>query len=124
MAWHRLCATAVGVLTLSGPWSSAAYGQAQFNRGPNPNSPKLMISTLRSDDKKLGLEAAEMLRERIADDVGPRSLVVLDRKIINSNLVQSGYDTTVALYNVDSTKKVDPSLFKIDFTNYPTTPPG
>jgi outer membrane lipoprotein-sorting protein len=34
-----------------------------------------------------------------------------------------GYDTTVALYNVDSTKKVDPSLFKIDFTNY-TTPPG
>jgi outer membrane lipoprotein-sorting protein len=35
-----------------------------------------------------------------------------------------GYDTTVALYNVDSTKKVDPGMFKIDFTNYPTTPPG
>ena len=34
-----------------------------------------------------------------------------------------GYDTTVAIYNVDSSKKVDPSLFKIDFTNYPT-PPG
>jgi outer membrane lipoprotein-sorting protein len=34
-----------------------------------------------------------------------------------------GYDTTVALYNVDSTKKVDPGLFKIDFTNY-MTPPG
>jgi outer membrane lipoprotein-sorting protein len=35
-----------------------------------------------------------------------------------------GYDTTVAVYNLDSSKKVDPSLFKIDFTNYPTTPPG
>jgi outer membrane lipoprotein-sorting protein len=34
-----------------------------------------------------------------------------------------GYDTTVAVYNLDSSKKVDPSLFKIDFTNY-GTPPG
>jgi outer membrane lipoprotein-sorting protein len=35
-----------------------------------------------------------------------------------------GYDTTVAVYNLDSSKKIDPSMFKIDFTNYPTTPPG
>jgi outer membrane lipoprotein-sorting protein len=34
-----------------------------------------------------------------------------------------GYDTTVAVYNLDSSKKVDPNLFKIDFTSYPT-PPG
>jgi outer membrane lipoprotein-sorting protein len=34
-----------------------------------------------------------------------------------------GYDTTVAVYNLDSSKKIDPSLFKIDFTNY-STPPG
>jgi outer membrane lipoprotein-sorting protein len=33
-----------------------------------------------------------------------------------------GYDTTVAIYNLDSTKKVDPSLFRIDFTKYPTAP--
>jgi outer membrane lipoprotein-sorting protein len=33
-----------------------------------------------------------------------------------------GYDTTVAVYNLDSTKKVDPNLFKIDFTRYPTSP--
>jgi outer membrane lipoprotein-sorting protein len=31
-----------------------------------------------------------------------------------------GYDTTVAVYNLDSSKKVDPGLFKIDFTNYIT----
>jgi outer membrane lipoprotein-sorting protein len=31
-----------------------------------------------------------------------------------------GYDTTVAVYNLDSTKKPDPGLFKIDFTVYPT----
>ena len=31
-----------------------------------------------------------------------------------------GYDTTVAIYNLDTGKKPDPSLFKIDFTNYST----
>ena len=35
-----------------------------------------------------------------------------------------GYDTTVAVYNLDANKKVDPGLFKIDFTTYPSTPPG
>jgi outer membrane lipoprotein-sorting protein len=34
-----------------------------------------------------------------------------------------GFDTTVAVYNLDNTKKPDPSMFKIDFTNY-FVPPG
>ena len=34
-----------------------------------------------------------------------------------------GYDTTVAVYNLDASKKLDPGLFKIDFTSY-ATPPG
>ena len=29
-----------------------------------------------------------------------------------------GYDTTVAVYNLDTTKKFDQNMFKIDFTNY------
>ncbi len=29
-----------------------------------------------------------------------------------------GYDTTVAVYNLDTTKKPSPDMFKIDFTNY------
>jgi len=29
-----------------------------------------------------------------------------------------GYDTTVAVYNLDTTRKLDPALFKIDYTNY------
>jgi outer membrane lipoprotein-sorting protein len=32
-----------------------------------------------------------------------------------------GYDTTVAVYNLDTSKKPDPSLFKIDYTRYPTS---
>jgi len=34
-----------------------------------------------------------------------------------------GYDTTVAVYNLDTSKKVDPGLFKIDFSEH-TFPPG
>ncbi len=34
-----------------------------------------------------------------------------------------GYDTTVAVYNLDSSKKqLDPDLFKIDFTRYDPPP--
>jgi outer membrane lipoprotein-sorting protein len=33
-----------------------------------------------------------------------------------------GYDTTVAIYNLDTSKKVDPGLFRIDFTKYPVSP--
>jgi len=29
-----------------------------------------------------------------------------------------GYDTTVAVYNLDTTKRPDPNLFKIDYTRY------
>ena len=32
-----------------------------------------------------------------------------------------GYDTTVAVYNLDTSKKPDPNLFKIDYTRYPTS---
>jgi outer membrane lipoprotein-sorting protein len=31
-----------------------------------------------------------------------------------------GFDTTVAVYNLDASKKLDPGMFKIDFTNYIT----
>jgi outer membrane lipoprotein-sorting protein len=34
-----------------------------------------------------------------------------------------GYDTTIAVYNLDTSRKVDPGMFKIDFTNY-ANPPG
>ncbi len=32
-----------------------------------------------------------------------------------------GYDTTVAVYNLDTSKRPDPSLFKIDYTRFPSS---
>jgi outer membrane lipoprotein-sorting protein len=29
-----------------------------------------------------------------------------------------GYDTTVAVYNLDASKKPDPGMFRIDYTRY------
>jgi outer membrane lipoprotein-sorting protein len=29
-----------------------------------------------------------------------------------------GYDTTVAVYNLDASKKLDPNMFRIDYTRY------
>ena len=29
-----------------------------------------------------------------------------------------GYDTTVAVYNLDTSKRPDPAMFKIDYTRY------
>jgi len=34
-----------------------------------------------------------------------------------------GYDTTVAVYNLDTSKKVDPGIFRIDLTDR-SLPPG
>ena len=34
-----------------------------------------------------------------------------------------GYDTAIAVYDLDSTQKLDPGMFKIDYTNY-NTPTG
>ena len=34
-----------------------------------------------------------------------------------------GYDTTVAVYNLDTSRKIDPGMFKIDMTDR-TFPPG
>jgi outer membrane lipoprotein-sorting protein len=34
-----------------------------------------------------------------------------------------GYDTTVAVYNLDTTKRPDPSMFRIDYTRYNSSAP-
>jgi outer membrane lipoprotein-sorting protein len=34
-----------------------------------------------------------------------------------------GYDTTIAVYNLNTTRKADPDIFKIDFTQYNTNDP-
>ena len=66
--------------------------------------------------------------ERSTALIGTSRLMVMvgtkDGQLKQSTVTDpQGYDTTVAVYNLNSNKKLDPASFKIDFTNY-AVPPG
>ena len=50
-------------------------------------------------------------------------LEVVLRESVTATLVQVDGNAQGTVYNLDASKKVDPGLFKIDFTNY-SVPPG
>lgn len=100
MARHQARALAAIATALFAGVASPAG--AQYSRGANPNAPRLMIGTLKSDDKKTGPDAAEALRERIGGDVSIRELYVFPKNDINNNLEQSGYSVTEALSPSDA----------------------
>ena len=86
---ETLAAHSAGLFALTG--CPRGWVPTLVARGANPNAPRLMIGTLKSDDKKLGPDAAESLRDRIAGDVSIRELYVFPKNDINNNLEQSGY---------------------------------
>ena len=78
-------------------------GSAQARAGAvNPNAPHLMVGIFKNADKKLGPEAAEAIRDRIAGDVSTRDLYVIPKQDITNTLESSGYSTTDALSPADA----------------------
>jgi outer membrane lipoprotein-sorting protein len=81
------------------------------------------VTSVAADDTFISLQIEEK------HTLGGTHKVLLMFSVKDTQLKQwtvtdpQGYDTTVAVYNLDSSRKVDPGLFKIDFTNY-STPPG
>ncbi|HEY6090067.1 MAG TPA: hypothetical protein VD771_09785 [Gemmatimonadaceae bacterium] len=59
--------------------------------------PRVMIPTLQSSDKDLGVQAAEAIRNQLQKQTNVRDLVVVPKADINNSLVSSGYSTTEAL---------------------------
>jgi len=59
--------------------------------------PRVMIPTLQSTDKDLGVQAAEAIRSQLTKQTNLRDLVVVPKVDINSSLQSSGYSTTEAL---------------------------
>ncbi len=85
---------------------------------------------LMQDTKVVGVTADELYISITLEEQNPlvgTSRLMLMYGVKDHQLKQwtitdpQGYDTTVAVYNLDSTKKPDPSMFKIDFTNYSTS---
>ncbi len=58
---------------------------------------RVMIPTLQSSDKQLGVQAAEAIRDRLQKETNIRDLVVVPKADINNSLQSSGYSTTEAL---------------------------
>jgi tetratricopeptide (TPR) repeat protein len=58
---------------------------------------RVMIPTLQSSDKELGVQAAEAIRDQLQKQTNIRDVVVVPKVDINTALSSSGYSTTEAL---------------------------
>ena len=58
---------------------------------------RVMIPTLQSSDKELGVQAAEAIRSQLQKQTNIRDVVVVPKADINNSLASSGYSTTEAL---------------------------
>lgn len=74
---------------------------AQATRTPNPNAPRLVVGTFRSNDKKLSAQASEELRSRLNADIPFRQLTVLSSADYKTVVEQSGYPYDEALTSGD-----------------------
>ena len=58
---------------------------------------RVMVPTLQSSDKDLGVQAAEAIRNQLTKQTNVREMVVVPKADINNSLASSGYSTTEAL---------------------------
>ncbi|MGH7652622.1 MAG: tetratricopeptide repeat protein [Gemmatimonadaceae bacterium] len=84
----RLAVAAITVL-ITGVGASPMLAQKTGDR--------VMIPTLQSSDKDLGVQAAEAIRNQLQKQTNIRDLVVVPKSDINGSLQSSGYSTTEAL---------------------------
>jgi hypothetical protein len=92
----RLSSTALLVLPC------IALGQARTTpeqRGgpPNPQTPRILVATFQSDDRRVGIDVAEAVRRRLQDSYSARDLYVVPKQLIDGALKPSGYAVDSAL---------------------------
>jgi tetratricopeptide (TPR) repeat protein len=86
-SWVAVAAV-TGLLTIAASLPVAAQGRT---------GDRVMIPTLQSADKDLGVQAAEAIRNQLQKQTNIRDLVVVPKTDINNALTSSGYSTTEAL---------------------------
>jgi len=92
----------VGILALSllGAPASAQRGPvepAQRGGQPKQETPYILVATFRSDDRKLGVDAADEVRKRLSNEHSAQELFVVLKRNINTTLEASGYRADSAL---------------------------
>ena len=99
---NRRAASAAGILALSLAAPLAAQ-QQQPQRGspPNADTPYIIITTFRSNDRQLGVQMADELRKRVTQEHSAKELFVVQKNSINGTLEASGYRPDSALSSSD-----------------------
>jgi tetratricopeptide (TPR) repeat protein len=90
----RLRHSRLAITTVAGFLTAFALPAAAQNQRTGE---RVMIPTLQSSDKDLGVQAAEAIRNQLQKQTNIRDLVVVPKADINNSLVSSGYSTTEAL---------------------------
>ncbi|MDP9204477.1 MAG: hypothetical protein M3P12_03340 [Gemmatimonadota bacterium] len=75
----------------------AAFAASPLLAQSGKTGERVMIPTLQSADKELGVQAAEAIRNQLQKQTNIRDLVVVPKADINNSLNSSGYSTTEAL---------------------------
>jgi tetratricopeptide (TPR) repeat protein len=107
MSTRRQAALAAGFFALvlvAGPAVAGAQPGAQpQQRGgpPNADTPRILVATFKSNDRELGVQAADALRRRLQDQNSGKVLWVVTKRDIDATLSQSGYKPDSALSTSD-----------------------
>jgi len=68
---------------------------------PNPDTPRILVATFRSDERQLGVQAADALRKRSQDENSAKQLFAVTKREVDATLQQSGYNPDSALSTGD-----------------------
>ena len=102
---RRLAATAVSLLAIlaTAPLSAQPRTQQPAQRGgaPKPETPYILIPVLQSNDRTLGVSAADEIRSRFQGEHSSQELYVIPKNSINATLEASGYKADSALNSSD-----------------------
>jgi tetratricopeptide (TPR) repeat protein len=80
----------------------AAFAASPVLAQSGKTGERVMIPTLQSAEKDLGVQAAEAIRSQLTKQTNIRDLVVVPKADINNSLASSGYSTTEALATSDA----------------------
>jgi tetratricopeptide (TPR) repeat protein len=96
----RIAAFLVVLATLSSTPELGAQQQT-LQRGQTPG-PRFMVPVLRSNERALGAQLADQLRERMGGEFMMRTLWIIPKSDIDNALEQSGYSKTEPLNSNDA----------------------
>ncbi|MFN8670355.1 MAG: hypothetical protein U0164_24460 [Gemmatimonadaceae bacterium] len=100
----RFVAAILVGLAIQGSVSELGAQQQTLQRGQTPG-PRFMVPVLRSNERALGAQIADQLRERMGGDFMMRTLWIIPKSDIENALEQSGYSKTEPL-NANDAKQL------------------